>query len=122
MQISSALEKFRDLELSKEELFQLLPRDREKAASVIIASKHVINLLSKYKLGKINKEFLLNWVNVVWFSELFDYADNECDSIASVMNELEELDEPNHVLDDKKIDQYIAALKSNNERLLEWKW
>ncbi len=122
MQIKSALEKFRDLELSKEELFQLLPRDREKAASVIIASKHVINLLSKYKLGKINKEFLLNWVNVVWFSELFDYADNECDSIASVMNELEELDEPNHVLDDKKIDQYIAALKSNNERLLEWKW
>ena len=115
MQIKSALEKFRDLELSKEELFQLLPRDRKKAASVIISSKHVINLLSKYKLGKINKKFLLNWVNVVWFSELFEYEDNECDSIASVMNELEELDEPNHVLDDKKIDQYIAALKNNKE-------
>lgn len=75
----------------------------------------VINLLSFYRENKISLKQLLDWVNTIWFTELFEYDDNQCDSIASVLNKLEELDEEGNCLTKSDIDLYIDALSKNAE-------
>ncbi|KAF1084283.1 hypothetical protein SPSYN_02687 [Sporotomaculum syntrophicum] len=82
---------------------------------VEICNNHVIILLENFKKGNISKHTLLDWVNTVWFSGLFEYCDENCDSIASVMNELEEIDENGKELTYEKIKRYIYALKNNIE-------
>lgn len=72
-------------------------------------------LLNAYLKTEISKDTLLDWVNTVWFSELFCYDEAHCDSIACVMNELEEADERDNVLDKNSIQRYIDALNDNQE-------
>ena len=72
-------------------------------------------LLESFQKGDISKQQLLDWVNTVWFSGLFEYCDENCDSIASVMNELEEIDEEGKELTFEKINKYIHALENNIE-------
>jgi hypothetical protein len=82
---------------------------------IIIYASDVINLLNAYKNRTITIEHLLDWVNTIWFTELFTYNDNQCDSIADVLNRLEELDEDGSELKESDIDNYIHALKNNRE-------
>jgi len=79
---------------------------------VMISSRHVIQILLSFKTGEINECMLLEWVNTIWFSDAYDYIDEEADSIASVMNQLEEMDETEG-LDEEKIDVLIKMLKLN---------
>jgi len=112
------LEQFRDLKISKDKLNELLPlglKNTTIVKPVEICNNHLIILLEYYQNSKIDKTMLLDWVNTVWFSDLFDYCDENCDSIASVMNELEEIDEEGKELTNQKITYYIHALKSNIE-------
>ncbi|MDQ2087475.1 hypothetical protein RBH29_13670 [Herbivorax sp. ANBcel31] len=68
-----------------------------------------------FQKGNISKQNLLDWVNTVWFSGLFEYCDENCDCIASVMNELEEIDEDGREITYDKIKKYIYALENNIE-------
>ncbi len=109
---------FKKLELSKSQLVEKLGGDfiticvenPEK-----IYTTDVINLLSSYRENKITLNQLIDWVNTIWFTELFEYDDNQCDSIASVLNKLEELDEEGNCLTESDIDLYIDALSKNTE-------
>jgi hypothetical protein len=58
---------------------------------------------------------LLNWVNVIWFTDLFEYSDSQSNSIASVINRLEEADENGLLLSSYNINKYIKAVNKNNE-------
>lgn len=112
------LEAFRDLKICKEELLknlnvESLNKLKEKEI-VMISRVHVIKLLESFKTESINESELLDWVNTIWFSDVYDYIDEEVDSIASVMNELEEIDE-GVKLDEVKIDLLIESLKSNKQ-------
>lgn len=112
------LEQFRDLKINKDKLNELLPMDIKDInipKPIEVCNKHLILLLENFQSSKIDKTMLLEWVNTVWFSGLFDYCDENCDSIASVMNELEEIDEENKELTNQKINYYINALKNNIE-------
>jgi len=51
----------------------------------------------------------------IWFTELFDYDESECDSIVNVMDKLEELDERKELLPTNEFDTYISALENNQE-------
>ena len=110
------LESFRDLKISKEELLKKLNvkslNDVKQVA--MIASVNVIKLLESFKAGSIRETELLEWVNTIWFSDTYDYADEEMDSIAIVMNKLEEIDEGEE-LDEASIDLFIKSLKANEE-------
>jgi len=107
--------KFKDLQISKEELYNKLGFTVEVDNPVVISAPDVIHLLSAYADKRITIEHLLDWVNTVWFTDFFDYDDVCCDSIASVLNELEELDEDGRELTPEDIGNYIDALKDNRE-------
>ena len=115
---SKQLELFRDMVISRMELEQSLGSDIYKLkldCPVEIESVHVIDALKQYKEGRIARDRLLEWTNVVWFSDAFDYNEEQQDSIASVMNELEELDEGKEELSQEDVDRYIRALSMNQE-------
>ena len=110
------LERFRDLKIDKDTLSQLLPLELINIDEPVeVCNKHILFLLESFQKGDITKQRLLDWVNTVWFSGLFEYCDEYCDCIASVMNELEESDEEGKGLTDEKIKKYMHALENNIE-------
>lgn len=108
---------FKGLKISLEELKQNVPQHffMQCNHKTVVSKEDLENLLINYKTGKISKITLLNWVNTVWFSELFCYDELNCDCIASVMNELEEADERDDVLSELNIVRYLNALENNLE-------
>lgn len=108
---------FKGLKISLEELKQNVPHHffAHCDNKTVVSKEDLENLLINYKAGKISKITLLNWVNTVWFSELFCYDELHCDCIASIMNELEEADERDDVLSELNIIRYLNALGNNLE-------
>ena len=107
--------RFRDLKLTRQELIALLPKGFVVDDPIVIYSNHLIHLITKYRNNDIDKLALLDWVNTVWFSEWFTYNDEQCDCIATIMNELEEIDEKGNELTEDKIQKYLHALENNLE-------
>jgi hypothetical protein len=66
-------------------------------------------------IKKVYKETCDSWVNTIWFTDLFEYEDEHSDSMASVFDKLEELDENNRILTAVDINKYIEALLKNEE-------
>lgn len=112
--ITNLLEKFRDMEITKDELNNIM-KSLDEVVKVEVFSIHLINLLKNYDLKLVDDSYLLDWVNTIWFSDWYFYNEDQCDSIASVMNELEELDEEGNELTREKIKKYICALEKNLE-------
>ncbi|KKG08750.1 hypothetical protein [Methanosarcina sp. 2.H.A.1B.4] len=109
---------FRDLIISNKELFESVPFNPPKEYwnnRVVVCSEHLIHLLEEYKAGKISKRDVLDWVNTIWFSEWYYYCEEYSDSIASVMDELEEIDEEGKELATEKAELYLYALRNNLE-------
>jgi hypothetical protein len=74
----------------------------------------VITAIKKYRAHEITLQNLVDWVNTLWFVDgLYNYEESQCDSIASVMDLLEELDEDGVAYTDDEYDCMIAALESN---------
>ncbi len=108
------LEQFRDGKITKHDVLELLiPGDIH--ISILVTKDHLIHMLDLYKHGKINKSYLVDWVNGIWFSDSFEYKADQSSSIASVMSELEKLDESNNNLSEETIDYYIDCLNKNIE-------
>jgi hypothetical protein len=107
---------FRDLVITKQELFELIPRQSQpKYEPIIVSNRHLISLLQEYKTGTVNEQYILDWVNTIWFTDWFTYDNNYCDTIASVMTELEEIDEEGKELNIEKVNYYIGCLEDNME-------
>ena len=116
--IISYLEMFKNLQISKKELCNNIGKKLHDITidnPVIVNTTDVINVLDAYKIGKISINQMLEWVNIVWFTDLFEYDERQCDSIASVLNVLEELDEKDKNLTEDDIDKYITVLLNNDE-------
>jgi len=112
------LEMFKNLQISKKELSSKFGDNLLAAKSeypVSVYNTDVINVLTAFRSDKITLNQLLDWVNTVWFTELFDYDDEYSNSIASVLDKLEDLDEGDRVLTKSDIDKYIDALLKNQE-------
>lgn len=74
-----------------------------------------VNILELYKKGNIGIYDVVDWTNVVWFTDVYEYGDNCHDSLAGVLNYLEELDEEGSDLILEKVDYFIEALRENRE-------
>ena len=87
---------YRELKISKSELQQAIGEDLHnvkcKKASRIKRSD-VVNAIQLLLNGTIDKDTLVEWVNVIWFTELFVFDDKDADSIVSVLEVLETMDE-----------------------------
>lgn len=117
-ELNNVLEKYKNLEISKGELLKLVNKDLKTLKvqkPIEICTGDVIALLENYKQGKITNQDLLDWVNTIWFTDLYEYCDSQSDSIASVMNELEEVDEEIEKISPSSIEKYIEALRKNIE-------
>ncbi len=79
----------------------------------IVVASDVINAIESYRKGTIAKQALVDWVNVLWFTDLYVYDEMYEDAISSVMTLLETLDEENTTFSDKEYDSMITALKNN---------
>lgn len=110
-------EKYKRLEISLQELKKFVPHkffcSCEKTS--IVRKEDVEKLLIGYQKRIITKSELIDWVNTIRFSELFDLEDSHCDSIAGVMDQLEEADERDDVLTQYNIERYLNALNKNVE-------
>lgn len=95
MKSKTLLADFLNFKKSKSDLVQFFGEDLLNAAgpSLQVSAKDVIAAIDRYLCSEISKSQLVDWVNVLWFTDLFEYKDSESDSIASVMTVLESLDE-----------------------------
>ena len=76
----------------------------------------VVTAIKKFRKGETTQDMLLDWVNTLWFCDgLFIYDESQCDSIASVMTELETLDEDGVAYTNDEFDRMVAALEQNIE-------
>lgn len=110
-------EKYKRLEISLAELKALVPRQLFYSCgkTCVVYKEDVERLLLCYRKKIITKDELIDWVNTIRFSELFDIDDPYCDSIAAILDELEEADERDEVLSQYNIDRYLNALDKNIE-------
>lgn len=110
-------EKYKCLEISLAELKALVPHQffHSCGKTCVVYKKDVEKLLLCYRKKTITKDELMDWVNTIRFSELFDIDDSYCDSIAGILDELEEADERDEVLSQYNIDRYLNALDKNIE-------
>ena len=116
--MKNALNDFKILKITKLQLQDIIGENLHNVKiknSVTINNMDVIFILERVRNHEISISDLIDWVNVIWFTNLFTYADEYQDSIASVMSELEELDEKGNQLTCKRIEGYIDVLKNNRE-------
>ena len=109
---------YRDLKISKAELQQAVGDDLYNVRvrkPYMIRCSDIVNAINSIKNKSISENALIDWVNVVWFTELFAFKDEEADSIVSVLAALECMDEVDVEICDSDLDEMIRALNSNNE-------
>ena len=107
-----------ELKISKSELQQAIGEDLhnvECKKAYCIKRSDVVNAIQLYKNGVISKDALVEWVNVVWFTELYVFDDEDADSIVSVLEVLETMDEDDVIISENELSEMIAALNSNTE-------
>ena len=116
------LEEFKNMNITKKELQKEFGQDLYNADAknqVVISTCDVINAINKYLNHEVTKKRLVEWVNVVWFTDLFTYNEEQEDSISSVMSELEQLDEPEQNLSNDDFIELIICLGKNIEYIKE---
>ena len=80
-----------------------------------IKRSDVVNAIQLLQNGTIPKDALVEWVNVVWFTELYVFDDEDADSIVSVLDVLETTDEDDVIISENELSEMITAITSNTE-------
>ena len=109
---------YRELKITKTELQQAIGEDLhnvECPKAYRIKRSDVVNAIQLLQNGTISKDTLVEWVNVVWFTELFVFDDEDADSIVSVLEVLETMDEDGVVVSEDEFSEMMASLNSNTE-------
>lgn len=111
----SILISFLEFKSTKQDLKNILGDDlfNVKIKPAIVDSQHVIYAIENFVGGKIEISQLMDWVNIVWFTDLYEYNSKQSDSISSVMSVLETLDEPDVNVSDNDFKLMIECLKKN---------
>ena len=108
------LEQVRDLKIKKDDLPSISYEDETELIEnpVVLNRNHVIHVLKRYKQERLSQENLFDWVHFVWFSDLFTCEPEDADSIASVIQVLEELEEEG-IIEPEDVDYCLHALENN---------
>lgn len=107
---------FKDMKINKATLQSKLGEDLynvENHVPVVVCTGDVVNAIYSFLDAKISVEQLVEWVNVIWFTGLYEYPDEETDSIISVLEVLETLDENNVTVSTEEYEAMIEALNAN---------
>ncbi len=82
---------------------------------VTVTAYDVAVAINKYLAGYVSQDALVDWVNTIWFTDLYEYDDEESDCIGSVMSVLETLDEDGVVVTQKEWQEMLKCLRTNVE-------
>ncbi len=111
---------FRDLAITRKELKEMLGYDivyvsGPNVSPIDIGTEHVMRVLTQYREGAIARERLVEWAVTIYWMEAFTYRDGQDECIASVVSDLEDLDDCDKDLTTEEIDRYIWALSTNTD-------
>ena len=76
--VKEVLNSYKRLEITKSQINEALGDNFQLAADsepVSVDSQDLIFVLQAVKKGNLSVPDLVDWVNIIWFSELYDYAD-----------------------------------------------
>ncbi len=116
--MDTILNEYRQMRITSAQLREQLGDDLhnvEVSRPVCIKAFDVRDGIGHVLSGEKALEELVDWVNVVWFTELFYFPDGETDSIISVLEVLEMLDEDGVHISDKELKAMQLALDGNKE-------
>ncbi len=80
---------------------------------VTVTAHDVAAAINKYMAGGVSQDALVDWVNTIWFTDLYEYDDAESDCIGNVIAVLETLDEDGVVITQKEWQEMLMCLKTN---------
>lgn len=117
MNVNNLLSSFLNFESTRADLVQEFGEDLLNAVGPVktVSANDVVLAIDKYLNHTITKGQLVDWVNTLWFTDLFEYDDVSADSIASVMTILEALDEDDFVLTEQDFSKMKTCLLKNQE-------
>lgn len=116
--MNDVLNDYRLMKIGKSALCKKLGGDIYNTAvdcPLCIRADDVSNAIEFVLSGKKQLDDLIEWVNVIWFTELFYFLDKETDSIISVLEILETLDEDGVCVSDEEMRAMQHALHENTE-------
>ncbi len=108
--------KFKNLEIDKTLLKKEIGDDLYNVdcpKPLVITKEDLCKVIQCYTNNDISLQQLVDWVNVVWFTELFELLEKESDSIMSVLEVLETLDEDNTSISTQDFSEMLKALSNN---------
>jgi len=109
---------FKELKTDRASLFRYFGKNPVYAETdnpICITCNDLIKLIEFYVSKKINYEKVIEWCDVVRFSDdLFDYPDEEeaQDVIATVIDEIQDTEETTKSLSDTQIKRWLSLLKA----------
>ena len=112
------IDQFRKMEISKADLQAFFGNDLHNAdcgKPQKITRFDVVNAIQAILDGSKAVLDVVEWVNVVWFTDLFAFSDDETDSIISVLEVLETMDEEGVVVTTDEFKNMVSALSENKE-------
>lgn len=113
------LAKFRDLKISRTELIATPGFKPTGDKEIELKREHVIHLLRAFLSGNISEEAIVEWINAVWWSDWFFCNANDLDVIATVLSELDLLEDVPHLRDNLSVEEaknYIERLSLDNTK------
>ena len=115
--MKSALSQYKRFAISLQQLKSVLGEDLYNVADVTpekVSAADVLYAMKQYLAKAVSLSELVAWVNVIWFTELYEYNSKEENAIASVMALLETLDE-GVAFTPEKYAEMIECLTANRE-------
>lgn len=113
--MANVLIKFKNLEIDKAQLKNEIGEDLYNAdcsQPVVLNKEDLIKVIQSYINDSISLQQLVDWVNVVWFTDLYEILEDECDSIMSVLEVLETLDESETLITLEEFSKMIKVLSN----------
>ncbi|MBR1937851.1 MAG: hypothetical protein IJ836_02715 [Spirochaetales bacterium] len=83
--------------------------------TIKVCKEDVIKVLEKYLTNNLEKQTMIDWVNIIWFNDAYEFKDDETDSIVSVLSVVETMDEEDSNVLDSDISNMVTCLKQNKE-------
>ena len=110
------LEKFRDLIIDKNELSETI-RDSlmfHKVENTIpINADNVFKLIKYYQDGRIALKRMIEWCDIIRYSEMYDYPEeeNEQEVVAVVIDEIQDIEVFKLIISDDMIQTWLKMLE-----------
>ena len=114
--MTETLLKFKKLEIDKATLRKEIGDDLynvDYSKPITVNRADVSMVIQKYLKNDIPLEQLVDWVNVIWFTDLFELLETESDSIMSVLEVLKTLDEDEATVSVEEFSKMLVALSNN---------